>query len=624
VADIASQILLQVKELQQHKHINLLTFKWKNMKVKKNERKGNFYLPAGISPSGLARLFSFLVILTVLMAGCEKHKIFYTSEDPFAAPGPQSVTGISQVMPSNLSEDIPVDQVVNVTFNQVTDPAVIASSTLALNAGNTIITASKSLSGSTVTFTPDTDLAENTEYTALLKTSEKGASGVPATHEYSWKFKTGKKHNGTAPSIISVSPADGATNVPVTSQLSVTFDRELNQSFSTLVKIDVRNGTTGIPGTLSFSGSVAIFKPTASLAQNTSYTVTISTGRNDDSDSDDSNDNDDDEDDDDDEGDYSSLLLKSWSFSTGSSVPVSDVTAPVVNSVFPANSATSVAISASLTINFSEAMDASTITSGTIILKQGSASVAGTVTYSGTVATFKPSSSLTTGTVYTASVTTGVKDVAGNALASAYSWTFTTVAAASADNTPPTVVSVVPASNATSVAVNATITASFSEAMNASTITSATFTLYKGTTAVTGSVSYSGTTATFLPATALAGNTVYTVTITTGAKDAAGNSLSANYTWSFTTVVTVAQISFASTVVPILNKCNTCHTHQWTTSAVASTFYANLVSGGYVNPTSPTTGKIYTKLNSGHPGSTVTTAEVNTILTWMQQGAKNN
>jgi hypothetical protein len=172
--------------------------------------------------------------------------------------------------------------------------------------------------------------------------------------------------------------------------------------------------------------------------------------------------------------------------------------------------------------------------------------------------------------------------------------------------------------------VNATITASFSEAMNASTITSATFTLYKGTTAVTGSVSYSGTTATFLPATALAGNTVYTVTITTGAKDAAGNSLSANYTWSFTTVVTVAQISFASTVVPILNKCNTCHTHQWTTSAVASTFYANLVSGGYVNPTSPTTGKIYTKLNSGHPGSTVTTAEVNTILTWMQQGAKNN
>jgi len=232
---------------------------------------------------------------------------------------------------------------VNVTFNQVTDPAVIASSTLALNAGNTIITASKSLSGSTVTFTPDTDLAENTEYTALLKTSEKGASGVPATHEYSWKFKTGKKHNGTAPSIISVSPADGATNVPVTSQLSVTLTGSSTNCSVHWLKLTSEMGQQVFRNFIIFRISGYI-QPTASLAQNTSYTVTISTGRNDDTDSDDSNDNDDDEDDDDDEGDYSSLLLKSWSFSTGSSEAVSDVTAPVVNSVFPANSATSVAI----------------------------------------------------------------------------------------------------------------------------------------------------------------------------------------------------------------------------------------------------------------------------------------
>jgi len=183
---------------------------------------------------------------------------------------------------------------------------------------------------------------------------------------------------------------------------------------------------------------------------------------------------------------------------------------------------------------------------------------------------------------------------------------------------------VVPGSNATSVAINASIKATFSEAMNPSTISAATFTLYNGTTPVTGTVSYSGNTATLIPATALTGNTVYIATITTGAKDAAGNSLSANYTWSFTTVATVAQISFASSVVPILNKCNTCHKHQWTTSTVASTFYTNLVSGGYINPTAPTTSKIYVKLSSGHPGSTVTTAEVNAILAWIEQGANNN
>jgi len=46
----------------------------------------------------------------------------------------------------------------------------------------------------------------------------------------------------------------------------------------------------------------------------------------------------------------------------------------------------------------------------------------------------------------------------------------------------------------------------------------------------------SGRTATFSPIAALAGNTQYTATITTTAKDAAGNALTANYTWSFTTV----------------------------------------------------------------------------------------
>jgi len=48
-------------------------------------------------------------------------------------------------------------------------------------------------------------------------------------------------------------------------------------------------------------------------------------------------------------------------------------------------------------------------------------------------------------------------------------------------------------------------------------------------------VTYVGTTATFAPASALAPNTVYTATITTGVKDLAGNALASNSAWSFTT-----------------------------------------------------------------------------------------
>ncbi|PKP38872.1 MAG: hypothetical protein CVT98_04470, partial [Bacteroidetes bacterium HGW-Bacteroidetes-15] len=119
---------------------------------------------------------------------------------------------------------------------------------------------------------------------------------------------------------------------------------------------------------------------------------------------------------------------------------------------------------------------------------------------------------------------------------------------------------------------------------------------------------------------------VYTATITTGAKDVAGNAIAASKVWSFTTLAPVATgLSFANDVMPTLSKCNNCHTHPWTTSTVASTYYTNLVNGGYVNPTDYTTSKIYNKLSGGHPGGTsISTTEINKILDWMKEGSKNN
>jgi hypothetical protein len=52
-------------------------------------------------------------------------------------------------------------------------------------------------------------------------------------------------------------------------------------------------------------------------------------------------------------------------------------------------------------------------------------------------------------------------------------------------------------------------------------------------------VSYTGTTATFTPSNTLTEGTIYTATITTGAKDLAGNALAVNTTFNFTTVVTI-------------------------------------------------------------------------------------
>jgi hypothetical protein len=101
--------------------------------------------------------------------------------------------------------------------------------------------------------------------------------------------------------------------------------------------------------------------------------------------------------------------------------------------------------------------------------------------------------------------------------------------------TTPTITAKSPGSSATNVALNKVIYVIFSEAMDASTINTNTFYLKQGTTTVTGTVAYSGTTATFTPLVPLIPGMLYSATVTTAAKSAAGVSLTANTTWNFTT-----------------------------------------------------------------------------------------
>jgi len=218
-----------------------------------------------------------------------------------------------------------------------------------------------------------------------------------------------------------------------------------------------------------------------------------------------------------------------------------DCTAATVSFTVPVAGATAVAVNQAIAATFSEPMNPATMTRSTFLLKQGTRAVPGTVTYTGTTATFTPTSPLAAGTLYTATITTKAKDVAGNGLAGNYVWSFTTGPAP--DTTVPTVSSTVPADSAINVAVSQTIAATFSKAMNPSTITASTFTLTgPGATPVTGVVAYDVLShiATLAPLSALAASTVYTGTITTGAQDLAGNALAGNTVWSFTTAATTA------------------------------------------------------------------------------------
>jgi hypothetical protein len=108
---------------------------------------------------------------------------------------------------------------------------------------------------------------------------------------------------------------------------------------------------------------------------------------------------------------------------------------------------------------------------------------------------------------------------------------------ATLDTTSPTIVPTTPDSDGTAP-TNQPITARFDEAIEAATITEATFMVTgPAATPVLGSVSYDASTwtATFTPAVALAVDTAYGATVTSGVTDLAGNALEDPYTWSFTT-----------------------------------------------------------------------------------------
>jgi hypothetical protein len=72
------------------------------------------------------------------------------------------------------------------------------------------------------------------------------------------------------------------------------------------------------------------------------------------------------------------------------------------------------------------------------------------VSYTGTTATLDPTANLAPNTAYTATISTAAMDLAGNALAVDYVWSFTT--GTSTGITPPTISFTDPANNAIGVA----------------------------------------------------------------------------------------------------------------------------------------------------------------------------
>jgi hypothetical protein len=253
---------------------------------------------------------------------------------------------------------------------------------------------------------------------------------------------------------------------------------------------------------------------------------------------------------------------------------------PAVTAVTPLSGATGVLTNSQVTATLNEPVAPVTGTASmTVTCAAPCVNPTGAVTLDAThtIATFAltPGTTLATATLYTGTITGAMALSSGIAMASPYTWQFTTVGAPP-DLTRPRVSVTDPATTTPGptmgVPSNTAISATFTKSMAPATITGASFTVTCVAPCVspTGTVNYSvgARTVVFRPTANLTVGDTYKATVTTAVTDVAGNALAGNqapvpaasdYVWTFTAAApsVAGNVSVLSTN-PAANANNVC------------------------------------------------------------------
>ncbi len=471
---------------------------------------------------------------------------------------------IVSTSPASNATGVLISSSIIAVFSEKLDELSINSNTFTLSNGVEGVV-SYDTSTKIAAFKPSANLKYNTKYSATITAGIKDINGNAALTDSTWQFTTelAPLPDTTRPTIINVSPINGALDIAANTLITATFSEGLDESTINTNTFTLNNGAVGI---VSYDAPTrtAKFTISSNFLYFTTYIATLSTGIKD-------------------KAGNSLLEDYKWEFTT---IFEPDTIPPTIISKTPADKAANVKINPAILFIFSEKIDAATINSNIFTINNG---VTGTLVYDPAVkkATFFPDGDLSYGTNYTITInTTGIKDLAGNSMIGGnYIWEFTTET--EPDTTPPVIISVDPMNNATGVPVNTVITVRFSEELNETSISNA---ISLNNNAV-GIISYDALNKAinFTPTADLAYETPYTAAVNAGIKDKSGNALSANYQWVFTTGIkpdtTPPEIIFMNPYnnqrsVPVNTKIIVTFDEDLDTTTInINSFYINSVAG---------------------------------------------
>ena len=344
----------------------------------------------------------------VLLAGCKNDDYVVKNGGPCPVViSTTPVSGATLVGRSKVNSIIASEQaarttIVTATFNKKMDPKTINESSFKVNS-TVPIAGTVTYTDSTATFTASSKFIDNTTFTARITTSAKDLMGNAIQADYVWTFSTGTT---ILPVVIATNPLNKAVNIPLNKVVTANFSMPLDPSTISGTTFTLKQGAANVSGAVTYTGTTASFTPDNDLSLNTIYTATLTTGiKNLDG----------------------SAIAKdtTWTFSTSS------VVVPSVIFTDPVNLNSNVQLDKTISATFSIVMNPLTISTSTFTLKEGLNVITGVVTYLGSTASFKPTINLTAGKTYTATITTGAKNIANTPLANDYTWTFSTPLVAS-------------------------------------------------------------------------------------------------------------------------------------------------------------------------------------------------
>lgn len=125
-------------------------------------------------------------------------------------------------------------------------------------------------------FKPSSDFAPNTMYNASITVGARNLKGTPLAAPFNFSFTTRATADTSPPNLVAVNVAAGATCVPLDQKIKVTFDEQMDS-------LTINPGTffiAGVTGTVTYDvvTQTATFTPSANLAANTTFTITVTTG----------------------------------------------------------------------------------------------------------------------------------------------------------------------------------------------------------------------------------------------------------------------------------------------------------------------------------------------------------